>query len=351
MHLPSASLLSRASLLSLAGLAFATSGCAIVLSDSPCGQPDDSTPPDSDEPDDTDGPDDTGETGDTTPASAWSAVAAGGTWSCGLTDAGEIRCWGASDGGATTPPADQAYSAIAAGEDFACALGEDRRLHCWGDNADQQTEAPDNPATSFFLGGAHACSLSRSGEPTCWGSDSDGQATPPEGVAFAELALGTRHSCGRLEDGTVQCWGANRSGEGTPPAGTFTAITRHIHGDADPNDCHWEKRYIATLDDFRRVAEADRELETVRQLREKPEEQQHPAVLDPGGIFPLDQVDEDLLDAFQTVRFHALHPCETAAYVAIAHTAESRRAYPRPDRRRIMAAPRSVMGSHPDSSR
>ena len=44
----------------------------------------------------------------------------------------------------------------------------------------------------------------------------------------------------------------------TTPVGTFTAITRHFHGDADPHDYHWEKRYIATLDDFRRVAEAER---------------------------------------------------------------------------------------------
>ncbi len=44
------------------------------------------------------------------------------------------------------------------------------------------------------------------------------------------------------------------------PAGIFTAITQHIHGDGDPNDFHWEKRYIATLDDFRRMAEADREI-------------------------------------------------------------------------------------------
>jgi hypothetical protein len=45
----------------------------------------------------------------------------------------------------------------------------------------------------------------------------------------------------------------------TTAAGVFTAITRHDDGDADPNDYHWEKRYIATVDDLRRVAEADRD--------------------------------------------------------------------------------------------
>lgn len=45
-------------------------------------------------------------------------------------------------------------------------------------------------------------------------------------------------------------------------AGDFTAITKHVHGDADPNDYHWEKRYIETVDDFKRIAQADRHRRT-----------------------------------------------------------------------------------------
>jgi hypothetical protein len=41
-------------------------------------------------------------------------------------------------------------------------------------------------------------------------------------------------------------------------AGDFTAIVRFNYDDADVNDCHWEKRYIETLSDFRRVAEHKR---------------------------------------------------------------------------------------------
>lgn len=44
------------------------------------------------------------------------------------------------------------------------------------------------------------------------------------------------------------------------PAGTFTAITRHFYNDADPNDYHWDKRFIETADDFKRLAEADRKI-------------------------------------------------------------------------------------------
>lgn len=43
-------------------------------------------------------------------------------------------------------------------------------------------------------------------------------------------------------------------------AGEFYAITFHNYDDRDPNDYHWEKRYIETLDDFIRVADAKREV-------------------------------------------------------------------------------------------
>jgi len=44
------------------------------------------------------------------------------------------------------------------------------------------------------------------------------------------------------------------------PAGNFTAVTRHFYDDADPNDYHWDKRFIETADDFKRLAQADRKI-------------------------------------------------------------------------------------------
>lgn len=40
--------------------------------------------------------------------------------------------------------------------------------------------------------------------------------------------------------------------------GTFSAITKHFYGDGDPNDYHWEKRYIESRDDFERLVTAKR---------------------------------------------------------------------------------------------
>ncbi len=43
-------------------------------------------------------------------------------------------------------------------------------------------------------------------------------------------------------------------------AGDFTAISKHNYDDRDKGDCHWEKRYIETIEDFRSVVEADRKI-------------------------------------------------------------------------------------------
>lgn len=48
----------------------------------------------------------------------------------------------------------------------------------------------------------------------------------------------------------------------TTAVGEFTAVTKHtyedLHGDGDPGDFHWEKRFIETLDDFKRLADGPR---------------------------------------------------------------------------------------------
>lgn len=62
-----------------------------------------------------------------------------------------------------------------------------------------------------------------------------------------------------VEDLPGQYWRVRRTH--ATPAGEFTAITRHTYADleeGDPSDYHWEKRFIETVDDFRRVALADR---------------------------------------------------------------------------------------------
>ena len=41
-------------------------------------------------------------------------------------------------------------------------------------------------------------------------------------------------------------------------AGRFEAVTRHRDGEMDPGDFYWEKRYLSSINDLERFAEADR---------------------------------------------------------------------------------------------
>lgn len=44
------------------------------------------------------------------------------------------------------------------------------------------------------------------------------------------------------------------------PAGKFTAITKHLYDEMDPGDFFWEKRFIETIEDFKRITQAERKI-------------------------------------------------------------------------------------------
>lgn len=135
------------------------------------------------------------------PTGEFLAVAAGSLDSCVLDAAGLVRCasgWtraGASalsvgrdhhcvlvDGGAECDGLEApagAFTALASGADFACGLDLDGEVACWGELA----EAP--PAGPFLAidadaNGAHACALDEAGWLRCWGDDGAGQASVPQ---------------------------------------------------------------------------------------------------------------------------------------------------------------------------
>ena len=44
------------------------------------------------------------------------------------------------------------------------------------------------------------------------------------------------------------------------PVGEFTATCRYYYQDIDKSDCHWEKRFIETIDDLQRIVDAPRNI-------------------------------------------------------------------------------------------
>ena len=198
----------------------------------------------------------------------WTAVSAGVSISCALTDAGKVFCWGADGDGelgngtntkmSAIPVALQnggnvKWTAVSAFWEHACALSDAGLISCWGRNSEGQfgdgTETSSNipvavhsvttitnmaslPAatkwTSVTPGAMCTCALSESGKMYCWG-DNDfgklGNGTNRNGTlvptiisdggnkTWVSVTAGFHHSCALSNDGHIYCWGENTFGE------------------------------------------------------------------------------------------------------------------------------------------
>ncbi|MEM7156418.1 MAG: protein kinase [Myxococcota bacterium] len=201
-------------------------------------------------------------------------VAAGVAVSCGLSETGRVRCWGADSGGrlgrggrgshtgdnehpVETPflplPPERRPVALTSGSDsrHVCVRWDDGKARCWGNNkggqlgmdldeiwGDEAGETidalPDLPLddiVALATGGRTTCALVGSGQAFCFGDGrhgergdgnpsalDTGERGSPRPVAVGErtveqLSLGRAHGCARLDDGTARCWGDNSHGQ------------------------------------------------------------------------------------------------------------------------------------------
>ena len=145
------------------------------------------------------------------------------------------------------------FTHVTTGADFSCGLTEAGQVICWGQNGSGQLgQGVDAPSVSFDAarpvnlgqgrtarsveaGGETACALLDDNRIKCWGANDRGQlgsrqrelrGTAPEhmGDNLAPIALGTgRHAtqvsvgeqfaCALLDNGGIKCWGSNQSGQ------------------------------------------------------------------------------------------------------------------------------------------
>lgn len=194
------------------------------------------------------------ETGSPGSSSQFTAVAIGHVHNCALTGAGGIKCWGWNDFGqlgdgtwdwSPTTPVDviglsSGVTTIVAGNGYSCALSTAGAVKCWGLNAlgelgDGTTLDRSVPMNVFGLSAGvtaisavdgHTCALTTAGGVKCWGENilgevgdgtTVGRSTPADviglGSGVSAIAAGRDDTCALTSAGGVKCWGSNLYGE------------------------------------------------------------------------------------------------------------------------------------------
>ena len=185
-------------------------------------------------------------------------VVAGNSFSCALTDAGQVKCWGGNFYGqlglghtrnigdnSTETPANTPFVQLGArvlkldaGLGHVCALLRNKRVRCWGRNYYGQLglghsnnigddEYPleggnlalGGNALDIDLGEEHSCVLLEEGDGKCWGhgafigvigensTDPSTLSTFSLGATIKKVAAGRWAGCVLLETGRLRCWG------------------------------------------------------------------------------------------------------------------------------------------------
>ncbi|HYF40331.1 MAG TPA: hypothetical protein VD930_11620, partial [Gemmatimonadales bacterium] len=176
---------------------------------------------------------------------------------CGISQSGEVLCWGQNESGQLGDGTTNHRGApapvggltgiveLAAGERHFCARSGAGNVSCWGRNEWFQTGHPNRnsvaqpqpvaltgPASDIMAGGEHSCALVN-GRSFCWGADFSGQlgndtiydrlvpalAATGDGVSrtWSEVEASNLHTCGRDAGGAVYCWGSMRNAATTGP--------------------------------------------------------------------------------------------------------------------------------------
>lgn len=184
---------------------------------------------------------------------AMTAVSTGTSHSCGVTNAGGVRCWGLNSHGelgdgttrSSSVPVDvvglgSGIESVSAGLGYTCAVTSAGRVRCWGDNGhgelgDGTTRSSAVPvdvvglssgAVAVSAGWSHSCAVTSAGAAKCWGHNAFGglgngttaSSAVPVGViglgsGAVSVQVGEFHSCAVTSSGAAQCWGYNADGE------------------------------------------------------------------------------------------------------------------------------------------
>ncbi len=161
---------------------------------------------------------------------------------CALTTSGGVKCWGFNnfgqlgDGTTTerTTPVDvlglaSGVTAVTSGREYSCALTSAGGVKCWGfgfGTTPADVVGLSSGVDAVSARAFHLCALTTGGGIKCRGQNTYGQLgdgttttsfIPVDVVGFASgaaaVAAGQLHTCAVTASGGVKCWGGNHDGQ------------------------------------------------------------------------------------------------------------------------------------------
>ena len=197
-------------------------------------------------------------------------LSTGGSFTCALTAARGVKCWGSNDRGqlgdgttvdrlsaVTVSGLGSGVAQISSANDHTCALTVAGGVKCWGwgyrgrlgDGDRRLGRRPVNViglasgVVQIAAGVTHTCALMRTGAVKCWGVNGAGEvgdgsfdeirSVPVDvvGLAGPVRAIGAGGlSCAIIVTGRVQCWGTGVSGDGTLRWRVTPATVERVYG-------------------------------------------------------------------------------------------------------------------------
>ena len=160
------------------------------------------------------------------------SVSSGLDHSCGITQDGDIRCWGMNNfGQLDAPTIDVDFVALSAVDaNHTCAIDANMQAHCWGLNISGQTDVPE-PNSGFVsiqTGAGSSCGIKESGDLVCWTTDTQITGSIPDAPGYTDLTLGmgaaSVQSCGLTPEGSIDCWAGNAFSVEVPNNGPYSEI-------------------------------------------------------------------------------------------------------------------------------
>ncbi len=163
--------------------------------------------------------------GNSPPTGSYGEVEVGEGRACGLTTAGDLRCWGL-DSGFFDAPVGTSFEHIGGGAGDWCGVRSDGTGQCWGGGGMTFTADP-GIIDDLAVGAATMCALA-GGIIQCLGDTGGLRVGAPTDYGWTEVDAWGGVACARKPNGIATCWGS--AWQGTVPDELFQSIAVHQDG-------------------------------------------------------------------------------------------------------------------------